>query len=95
MSSSTGTTGNVSRGMQADRTTMVERLIEALADKHSQLDINFQHTGIKFPGLRESLEVNGTITLSVHMRDLSDEEKRALSQKNVSMLAAPRTSFTD
>jgi|GEM_PF-556844 hypothetical protein len=86
MSSSTS---SGSRGNAMER-GLFEGLIEALADKHSQLDINFHHTGIKFPGIQQSLELNGTISISVHMRDLTDEEKRALSQRNVSMLAAPK-----
>ena len=34
------------------------------------------------------LELNGTISLKVHMRDLTEEEKKALASKNVAMATA-------
>ena len=65
-----------------------EGLIESLADKHSQLDINFQKTNIKLPGLEKTLEIDGLVTLTVHVRDLTDEEKKASSKKNVVLMTA-------
>ena len=68
---------------------MFEGLIEALADKHSQLDLNFQNVSVRVPGIQQiGLELNGTITLSVHMRDLSDDEKHAFAARNVALSAA-------
>lgn len=61
----------------------LEGLIESLADKHSQLDINFQKTNIKLPGIEKSVEIDGLVTFSVHVRDLTEEEKKASSKKNV------------
>lgn len=67
---------------------LFEGLIEALADKHSQLDLNFQRVSVRVPGIQQvGVELNGTVTLSVHMRDLSNEEKQALASKNVAMLS--------
>ncbi len=63
-----------------------EGLIESLADKHSQLDINFQKTNIKLPGMEKSFEIEGLVTFSVHVRDLTEEEKKASSKKNVVMM---------
>lgn len=63
-----------------------EGLIESLADKHSQLDINFQKTHIRVPGIDTTFEIDGLVTLSVHVRDLTDEEKKASSKKNVVLL---------
>jgi len=68
---------------------MVEGLIEALANKHAQLDINFDKTGVRILGMQQiGLELNGTISLKVHMRDLTEEEKKALASKNVAMATA-------
>lgn len=64
----------------------LEGLIESLADKHSQLDINFQNTHIKLPGMEKNLEIDGLVTLTVHLRELTDEEKRASSKKNVVLM---------
>jgi len=89
--STTATRGNMaeSAAVRADR-TIFEGLIEALADKHSQLDINFHNVNLKLPSMQVGVELNGSVTLSVHMRELSDEEKKALAEKNVGMLATPK-----
>lgn len=64
----------------------LDGLIESLADKHSQLDINFQKTNIKLPGLEHSVQIDGLVTLTVHVRELTEEEKKASSQKNVVLM---------
>ena len=63
-------------------------LLEALANKHSELDLNFQKVSVTLPNVRMSVELNGTVTVSVHMRDMTEEEKKALAAKNVEMLTA-------
>ncbi|MGI0087580.1 MAG: hypothetical protein ACREBI_06430 [Nitrosotalea sp.] len=72
-------------GMDA---SFFEGLIESLADKHSQLDINFQKTNIKLPGIEKTLEIDGLVTLSIHVRELTEEEKKASSKKNVVLLTS-------
>jgi hypothetical protein len=65
---------------------LFEGLIEALADKHSQLDLNFDRVRLNFPGVQQlGVELSGKITLAVHMREMSDDEKRALASKNVAL----------
>ncbi|MDG6924368.1 MAG: hypothetical protein JRN67_13885 [Nitrososphaerota archaeon] len=67
---------------------LVEGLVEALANKHSQLDINFQKTGVRILGMQQlGIELNGVVTLTVHMRDLTEEEKQASATKNVALMA--------
>lgn len=66
----------------------LDGLIESLGDKHSQLDINFQKTNIKLPGLEQSVQIDGLVTLTVHVRELTEEEKKASSQKNVVLMTA-------
>jgi hypothetical protein len=65
----------------------LEGLIEALQNKQSELAISFQRTSIGIPSLHASVELNGTINVSVHLRDLSDGEKQAFSQRAVSMIS--------
>jgi hypothetical protein len=68
---------------------LFEGLIEALADKHSQLDLNFQKVSLRLPGMQQiGVELNGTVTLSVHMRELTDQEKEALAAKSVATVAS-------
>ena len=67
---------------------IVEGLIDALADKHSQIDINFQKTTIRIPGMQMSIELNGLITLTSHIRALTEEEKQASASKNIALMAS-------
>ena len=70
---------------------LFEGLIQALADKHSQLDLNFQKVSLRLPGMQQiGVELNGTVTLSVHMRELTDEEKQALAAKNIAMMSTAK-----
>lgn len=62
-------------------------LIDALANKHSQLDINFKNTSVRIPGLQASCELNGLVTLTVHIRELTEEEKEASAGRNVALMA--------
>ena len=64
---------------------LLEGLIEALANKHSELALNFEHTSLGIPSLHTAVEVNGTVRVSIHMRELTDDERRALAQRNISM----------
>lgn len=69
---------------------LIAGLVQALADKHSQLDINFQKTGVRVLGLQQlGVELNGVISITVHMRELTEEEKKASASKNVALMATP------
>lgn len=67
---------------------LVEGLIEALADKHSQLDINFQKTNIKIPGTQMNIEINGIVTLTTHLRVLTEEERKVSVARNVALMSS-------
>jgi hypothetical protein len=64
-----------------------EGLVEAMSDKHTELDINLQGVIVKLPRAGISLELNGLVTVTVHMRVLTEDEKRASASKNVSMMS--------
>ena len=64
-------------------------LFETLADKHSQVDVNFQRISIRFPNTGVNVELNGLVTLTVHMRELTDDEKRASAARNVAVMSKP------
>ena len=65
---------------------LFEGLITALANKQSQVDLTFNRTSLRFPGTSVGMEINGTISLVVHMRELTEEEKQVLASKNVASL---------
>ena len=66
---------------------IMEGILGALSDKHSQLDINLQGMSMKFPTLGMSVECNGIVTLTAHIRDITEDEKKASASKNVAMMS--------
>jgi hypothetical protein len=66
---------------------VIAGLLEALADKHSELNINLQKVTIKLPNMQVGVELDGLITVTVHMRNLTDDEKRASAARNVGMMS--------
>ncbi len=76
----------MSKPGEAER-NLFEGLITALADKQSQVDLTFNRTSVRFPGTSVGMEINGAISLVVHMRELTNEEKQILAEKNVANLS--------
>ena len=62
-------------------------IIEALSDKHSQLDINLQGMSVRFPTIGMSVECSGLITLTAHLRDITEDEKKASASKNITQMS--------
>lgn len=62
---------------------LVEGLIEALSDKHTQLDVRLRGLTLNLRGGGVALVVNGTVTVAVHMREITDEERAAYVAHNV------------
>jgi hypothetical protein len=56
---------------------LVEGVIDALTDKHSQLDLRLRALTLSLGDSRLSLKLSGDVTVAVHLRDLSEEEKAA------------------
>jgi len=54
-----------------------EGILEALANKHSQLDIDLQNVRIKLPRAQMTVELNGLVTVTAHVRDLTQDEMKA------------------
>lgn len=66
----------------------VEGLIEALKDQHSELEVRLEGMTLSLPGTHLSIQMSGTLTVSVHMRELTDQEKEAYASANVAHLRA-------
>ncbi len=58
-------------------------LIEALSDRQGELELSLEHVTLKFPMIPDPIELNGTLTVSMHLRELSDKEKTAHVAKRV------------
>lgn len=67
---------------------MVEGLIEAMSDKHTQLDLRLKGLTLNLVGAPVKLEVNGTVTVSVHVRDMTNEENAALAAAHIAAAKA-------
>jgi hypothetical protein len=67
---------------------MLEGAIDALLDRQSQLDVRLQDLTVSLPGTHIALQMSGTLTVSVHLRELTDEEKQAHASATVARLHA-------
>ncbi|MDG6959524.1 MAG: hypothetical protein JRN13_06610 [Nitrososphaerota archaeon] len=67
--------------------SVVEGVLEALSDKHSQLDVNLQGMTVKFPNMGIGIEFNGLVTVTAHVRDMTEDEKKASAAKNVGLMS--------
>ena len=66
--------------------SMVVEFLEALSDKHTQIDVNLQGMNIRFPNTGMDVEFNGLVTVTSHVRDLTEDEKKASASKNVGLM---------
>ncbi|HYK93273.1 MAG TPA: hypothetical protein VEY07_04430 [Thermoplasmata archaeon] len=64
----------------------VSGLVGALANKHGQMDIRLDKVSLGIPGSPLGVELNGTVSVVVHMRDLTDEERKAHITRNVAAI---------
>jgi hypothetical protein len=78
--------------MTADSTEMgkglLEGIIEALSDKHSQVDLRLQGLTLSLGDSRLALRLSGTVTVAVHMRELTEAEKSAHVASNIAKIQA-------
>jgi hypothetical protein len=64
----------------------VAGLLGALANKHGQMDIRLDKISLGIPGSPLGVELNGTVSLVVHMRDLTEDERKAHVSRNISAI---------
>ncbi|HTS32924.1 MAG TPA: hypothetical protein VMI55_03170 [Thermoplasmata archaeon] len=63
-----------------------EDWINALANRHGRIDVRLEEFSLKLPYIPESVQLNGTLSISFHMRELSDKEKEAHIAKEIRAL---------
>ena len=71
--------GEISKGL-------MEGLIEALSDKHGQLDLRLQGLTVSVGDSRLAIRLSGTVSVAVHMRDLTDAEKEAHATASIAQI---------
>jgi hypothetical protein len=62
-------------------------MIEALSNRHGQMDIRLDRLSLRLPFSQRTVELNGTVSVSVHLRELSKEERSAHVAKQVRQLS--------
>ena len=67
---------------------MVGEILKALTDKQGQVDIRLKHVALDWKGTPMGLELNGTLSVSIHMHDLNEKEKQALREANIAAIKA-------
>lgn len=65
---------------------LVEGIIDALSDKHSQVDLRLQGLTLALGDSRLALHLSGTVTVAIHMRDLTGPEKEAHAAATIARL---------
>jgi hypothetical protein len=65
---------------------LVEGVIEAIKDQQSALEVRLQELTLSLPGTHMAVQLSGTLTVSIHMRELTPEEKEAYASANVAHL---------
>jgi hypothetical protein len=71
----------------APESNLFQDFVQAIADRHGEVDIRLEHLSLRLPIIRESIELNGTIAVSVHMRELTEKEKNARVAKELRVLS--------
>lgn len=66
---------------------MLASILEALSDKHSQIDINLQGMTVKLPRSGVSVELNGLVSITCHIREMTESEKKASAARNVALMS--------
>lgn len=72
--------------VEPPKPNMLLDLVEALSDRRGELDIRLEHLSLRIPMVPESIELNGQVSVSLHLRDLSDKEKSARAAKEIRLL---------
>jgi hypothetical protein len=56
---------------------LLEGVIDAMTDKHSQVDLHLRGLKLSLGDTDLAVKLTGDVSVSVHLRDLTDQEKAA------------------
>ena len=77
---------DASAGTPASANPFLE-IVQALSNRQGQVDIRLDRFSLKLPFAGE-IEVSGTMTVSVHLRELSERERKAHEGRQLRGLSA-------
>ena len=67
--------------------SLIEGVLETLSDKHSQFDINLQGMSVRLPNFGMTVDLDGLVTVTCHIRDMTEDEKKASVARNVALMS--------
>jgi hypothetical protein len=67
-------------------TNLFQDWMDAINNQRGQLDLRLEHVQLKLPFIPDPVELNGTVTMSFHVRELSPREREASAAKEVRQL---------
>ena len=76
----------MSEGTEEISKGLVEGIIEALSNKHSQMDLRLQGLTLSVGDSRLAMKLSGTVSVAIHLRDMSDAERDAHASANVAKI---------
>ncbi|MGA8275135.1 MAG: hypothetical protein WB789_07900 [Thermoplasmata archaeon] len=62
--------------------------MNAMANQRGELDLRLEGVSLRLPFLPQPIELNGTVSVSFHIRELTDKEKDARSAKEIRLMHA-------
>lgn len=72
--------------VEAPTPNFLVEMVEALSNRQGQVDLRLDHLSLRLPMIREAIELHGQVSVSVHLRELSDKEKSARSAREIRLL---------
>jgi hypothetical protein len=62
--------------------------VTAMSNQRGEMDVRLENITFKLPFIPEPVELNGSVTVSFHLRELSPKEREARVAKEVRLLHA-------
>ena len=76
-----------SKGVADVEKSLFAGVLEALSDKHAQIDIKLQGMSVKSPRTGLTVELDGLVTVTCHIREMTESEKKASAARNVALMS--------
>jgi hypothetical protein len=60
--------------------------MSAMANQRGELDLRLEGFSLKLPFIPDAVELNGTISISFHVRELTDKERTARAAREIRLM---------
>jgi len=62
--------------------------MSAMSNQRGEFDLRLEGVSLKLPFIPDPVEVNGLVTISFHLRELTEKERSARAAREVRLLGA-------